>query len=470
MASVAHDGAILGGTAEFVPSRSWKTGFGIFLFFFLQKGVIGMEVLATKFDAAVVGRNNRAVTLHGMVHALRDLGGVTFLTLRTREGLVQCVCPRRPEGVREECAVSVSGVLRPEPRAPGGAELAEARFTVLSRPAAPPPVPLSKKSSVSLDTELSLRPVTLRAPRARAVFRIQAAVCRAFREFLQEEGFTEIHTPKLGRAGAEGGSSQFRLDYFGRKAVLAQSPQLYKQAMVGVFERVYEIGPVFRAEKHATQRHLNEYTSLDLEMGFLHSFTDLMALEQGFLRRLVALLRQEYAGELALLGAELPDAEHIPAVRFDEAKRLAAEAYGYAIREPYDLEPEEEQHIGRYAKEVWGSDFVFVTHYPGRKRPFYTMDDPEDPRYTLSFDLLFRGMEITTGGQRIHNYGQQVEKLKARGMEPEDFSGYLLFHKHGAPPHGGLGIGLERLTMQLCGLDNIRRASLFPRDRTRLEP
>ena len=429
-----------------------------------------MEVLATKFDAAVVGRNNRAVTLHGMVHALRDLGGVTFLTLRTREGLVQCVCPRRPEGVREECAVSVSGLLRPEPRAPGGAELAEARFTVLSRPAAPPPVPLSKKSPVSLDTELSLRPVTLRAPRARAVFRIQAAICRAFREFLQEEGFTEIHTPKLGRAGAEGGSSQFRVDYFGRKAVLAQSPQLYKQVMVGVFERVYEIGPVFRAEKHATQRHLNEYTSLDLEMGFLRSFTDLMALEQGFLRRLVALLRQEYAGELALLGAELPDAEHIPAVRFDEAKRLAAEAYGYAIREPYDLEPEEEQHIGRYAKEVWGSDFVFVTHYPGRKRPFYTMDDPEDPRYTLSFDLLFRGMEITTGGQRIHNYGQQVEKLKARGMEPEDFSGYLLFHKHGAPPHGGLGIGLERLTMQLCGLDNIRRASLFPRDRTRLEP
>ena len=429
-----------------------------------------MEVLATKFDAAVVGRNNRAVTLHGMVHALRDLGGVTFLTLRTREGLVQCVCPRRPEGVREECAVSVSGLLRPEPRAPGGAELAEARFTVLSRPAAPPPVPLSKKSSLSMDTELSLRPVTLRAPRARAVFRIQAAVCRAFREFLQEEDFTEIHTPKLGRAGAEGGSSQFRVDYFGRKAVLAQSPQLYKQVMVGVFERVYEIGPVFRAEKHATQRHLNEYTSLDLEMGFLHSFTDLMALEQGFLRRLVALLRQEYAGELALLGAELPDAEHIPAVRFDEAKRLAAEAYGYAIREPYDLEPEEEQHIGRYAKEVWGSDFVFVTHYPGRKRPFYTMDDPEDPRYTLSFDLLFRGVEITTGGQRIHNYGQQVEKLKARGMEPEDFSGYLLFHKHGAPPHGGLGIGLERLTMQLCGLDNIRRASLFPRDRTRLEP
>lgn len=429
-----------------------------------------MEVLATKFDAAVVGRNNRAVTLHGMVHALRDLGGVTFLTLRTREGLVQCVCPRRPEGVREECAVSVSGLLRPEPRAPGGAELAEARFTVLSRPAAPPPVPLSKKSSLSMDTELSLRPVTLRAPRARAVFRIQAAVCRAFREFLQEEDFTEIHTPKLGRAGAEGGSSQFRVDYFGRKAVLAQSPQLYKQVMVGVFERVYEIGPVFRAEKHATQRHLNEYTSLDLEMGFLRSFTDLMALEQGFLRRLVDLLRREYAGELALLGAELPDAQHIPAVRFDEAKRLAADAYGYAIREPYDLEPEEEQHIGRYAKEVWGSDFVFVTHYPGRKRPFYTMDDPEDPRYTLSFDLLFRGMEITTGGQRIHDYQEQMDKLAARKMNAELFESFTMLHKYGMPPHGGLGIGLERLTMQLLGLNNIREASMFPRDMNRLEP
>ena len=307
----------------------------------------------------------------------------------------------------------------------------------------------------------------------RRAFRIRTAFIKHMRRYLDERDYLEVETPVLNTISGGATARPFithhntlDIDMYMRIATELN----LKRLTVGGFERVYEIGPVFRAEKHATQRHLNEYTSLDLEMGFLRSFTDLMALEQGFLRRLVDLLRREYAGELALLGAELPDAQHIPAVRFDEAKRLAADAYGYAIREPYDLEPEEEQHIGRYAKEVWGSDFVFVTHYPGRKRPFYTMDDPEDPRYTLSFDLLFRGVEITTGGQRIHNYGQQVEKLKARGMEPEDFSGYLLFHKHGAPPHGGLGIGLERLTMKLCGLENVREASLFPRDQSRLEP
>ena len=280
----------------------------------MQKGVIGMEVLATKFDAAVVGRNNRAVTLHGMVHALRDLGGVTFLTLRTREGLVQCVCPRRPEGVREECAVSVSGLLRPEPRAPGGAEAGGGPVHgALPARRAPAGAPVQKEFPQHGHGTLP-PPGDPPRPRARAVFRIQAAVCRAFREFLQEEGLYRDPHPQAGPGRGRGGSSQFRVDYFGRKAVLAQSPQLYKQVMVGVFERVYEIGPVFRAEKHATQRHLNEYTSLDLEMGFLRSFTDLMALEQGFLRRLVDLLRREYAGELALLGAELPDAQHIPAV------------------------------------------------------------------------------------------------------------------------------------------------------------
>lgn len=270
--------------------------------------------------------------------------------------------------------------------------------------------------------------------------------------------------------GRRGGANIFRLDYFGKKAFLAQSPQFYKQTMVGVFERVYEVAPVFRAEKHATQRHLNEYTSLDFEMGYIDSFADVMEMEQGFLQYLMELLRTEYAAELALLGVELPDVTCIPAVRFDEVKRLAAEKYGYQIRDPYDLEPEEEHHIGRYAKEEWGSDFVFVTHYPSRKRPFYAMDDPADPRFTLSFDLLFRGLEVTTGGQRIHDYAQQVAKMEARGMDPAEFESYLMIHKHGMPPHGGLGIGLERLTMQLCGLDNVRKACLFPRDRTRLEP
>ena len=424
-------------------------------------------------DLAGDGRNNRPVTVHGAVHSLRDMGGLAFLTLRLARGTVQCVCTPGllPGGLCEECAVELSGTVRDEPRAPGGFEIAVETLTVLSRPDAPMPAPLSKRAlGLNLDTELALRPAVLRHPQARAVFKLQEGLARAFRDYLTGQGFTEIHTPKIVHAGAEGGSNIFRLDYFGQKAYLAQSPQFYKQTMVGVFERVFEVGPVFRAEKHATPRHLNEYTGLDLEMGYIRSFYDVMEMETGCLRYAMDMLGREYGPELALLGAELPDTSQIPCLRFDEAKRLAAEKYGYRVRDPYDLEPEEEVHIGRYAREELGSDFVFVTHYPSKKRPFYAMDDPDDPKYTLSFDLLFRGMEVTTGGQRVHEYAAQVAKMEARGMDPAEFGSYLMIHRHGMPPHGGLGIGLERLTMKLCGLDNIRYASLFPRDRTRLAP
>jgi len=415
----------------------------------------------------------KKIEVKGAVHALRELGGVDFITLRLRDGALQCVCgpERLPEGLTEECAVSAAGTLRKEPRAPGGYELALESVDVLSRPAAPVPVPVSKrKLDLNLDTELNLRPVVLRALRERSIFKIQEGLSRAFREYLTGEGFTEIHTPKIVRAGAEGGSNIFRLDYFGRKAFLAQSPQFYKQTMVGVFERVFEVAPVFRAEKHSTPRHLNEYTGLDLEMGYIDSFEDVMEVETGFLQYAVDLLEREYAGDLERLGVQLPRVDEIPAVRFSEAKRLAAEKYGRPIRDPWDLEPEEELNIGRYFKEEYGADFVFVTRYPSKKRPFYAMDDPEDPKYTLSFDLLFRGMEVTTGGQRIHDWQRQVDKMKAKGMRPEEFESYLMIHRHGMPPHGGLGIGLERLTARLCGLENVRSACLFPRDLSRLEP
>ena len=253
-----------------------------------------MVFLAKQIDKAVEGRNNQPVTIHGAVHALRDMGGITFVTLRTRTGLVQCVCTQKDalDGATEECAVTAAGMWRIEPRAPGGKELTDASLTVLSRPAAPLPVPLSKKKlDLNLDTELGLRPVVLRAPKERAVFRVQAAIGRAFRDYLQGEGFTEIHTPKIVHAGAEGGSNIFRLDYFGKKAFLAQSPQFYKQTMVGAFERVYEVAPVFRAEKHSTQRHLNEYTSLDFEMGYIRSFEEVMDMEAGFLKYAVELRR-----------------------------------------------------------------------------------------------------------------------------------------------------------------------------------
>ncbi len=438
-----------------------------------MKFVTGKSKKLTTYREIAEGGQSNPVTVHGAVHLLRDMGGLAFLTLRMARGAVQCVCAPDvlPEGLCEECTVELSGIVREEPRAPGGYEIAVEALTVLSRPAAPMPVALGKGPlKLNLDTELALRPVVLRHLRERAVFRVQEGLVRAFRDYLTKQDFTEVHTPKIVHAGAEGGSNIFKLDYFGKKAYLAQSPQFYKQTMVGVFERVFEVGPVFRAEKHATPRHLNEYTGLDFEMGYINSFYDVIEIETGYLRHAMELLAKEYTEELELLGAALPDADKIPCLRFDDAKRLAAEKYGYKIHDPYDLEPEEEVHIGQYVREEFGSDFVFVTHYPSKKRPFYAMDDPEDPKYTLSFDLLFRGMEVTTGGQRVHDYAQQVAKMEDRGMDPAGFESYLMIHKHGMPPHGGLGIGLERLTMKLCGLDNVRYASLFPRDRSRLEP
>ncbi|MCD8382508.1 MAG: aspartate--tRNA(Asn) ligase [Clostridiales bacterium] len=418
--------------------------------------------------------DGQSVAVHGAVHSKRPMGeGLTFLTLRKRDGVLQCVCGAGIDlsSVSEESAVVVTGTLRREQRAPGGMEIQVEDIQVLSSPAEPMPVPVNRwKLNLNLDTELALRPLVLRNLRKRSVFKIQEGLGRAFREYLSGEGFTEIHTPKIVHAGAEGGSNIFRLEYFNRKAFLGQSPQFYKQMMVGVYEKVYEVAPVFRAEKHSTPRHLNEYTSMDFEMGYIQSFYDIIEVETGYLRYAMELLRREYADDLERLDIQLPNVEQIPICTFREAKELAAAKYHRPIRDPYDLEPEEEANIGRYFREEYGADFVFVTHYPTKKRPFYAMDDPEDARYTLSFDLLFRGMEVTTGGQRIHDYRMQVEKMLSKGMHPEEFASYLTIHRHGMPPHGGLGIGLERLTMKLCGLDNVRYACLFPRDLSRLEP
>ena len=436
---------------------------------FVKGGVTPRRVERSELPAHV----GQSVQMHGAVHALRPLGGITFLTLRKRDGIVQCVAQEGFDlrGAVEEAAVVVTGRVHEEARAPGGYELVLEGIEILSRPAEPLPVPVSKwKMNLNLDTHMNLRPITLRNLRERSIFRIQEGLCRGFRDYLFTQGFTEVHTPKIQSKGAEGGSNIFRLEYFQKRAYLAQSPQFYKQTMVGVYERVFEVGPVFRAEKHSTARHLNEYTSLDLEMGYISSFRDVMEMETAMLRYTFDLLRREYAEDLARLGASAPDFESIPQVRFDEAKRLASEKYGHPIRNPYDLEPEEEHNIGRYFQEEYGSDFVFVTHYPSKKRPFYAMDDPEDPRYTLSFDLLYKGMEITTGGQRIHDYNMLLEKMAKKDMDPADIASYMMIFKYGMPPHGGLGIGLERLTMRLLGLDNVRYCSLFPRDMTRLEP
>ncbi len=260
------------------------------------------------------------------------------------------------------------------------------------------------------------------------------------------------------------------MSYFGEQAYLAQSPQFYKQMMVGVFERVYEIAPVFRAEKHDTARHLNEYTSVDFEMGYIENFEDIMAMEQEMLRYTFGRLQETCGAELSLLKAEVPVITEIPRIRFSEAKELVSRVYKRAFSEKLDFEPEEEKLLCEYVKKTTGSDFVFVTHYPSAKRPFYAMDSRENPAVTESFDLLFRGLEVTTGGQRIHNYREQVEKIESRGMHVEAFESYLMMHRCGMPPHGGLGLGLERFTARLLGFENVRNASLFPRDIHRLIP
>ena len=416
------------------------------------------------------------IILEGAVHSIRDMGEIAFVILRKREGLIQTVWEEGKTDmelseIREGDYIHVTGQIKDEERAPHGKEVRLSTIRHLSHVSCPLPLPIDKwKLNTSLEAKLDRRSLSLRNIRERARFRIQEGIVRGFRDFLYEQGFTEIHTPKIGAKSAEGGANMFRLSYFHRPAVLQQSPQLYKQMMVGVFDRVFETGPVFRAEKHNTRRHLNEYTSLDFEMGYIHSFLDICAMETGFLQYTMNLLEKEYSKELKLLNITLPDVEKIPHVRFDEAKRLVSEKYNRKIRNPFDLEPEEEELIGKYFKEEYNADFVFVTHYPSKKRPFYAMDDPEDTRYTLSFDLLYHGLEITTGGQRIHDLSMLEEKIQEKGMTEEGLEQYLDAFRFGMPPHGGLGIGLERLTMQLLGEDNVREACLFPREMSRLEP
>ena len=425
------------------------------------------------FNGSHVGET---VKLRGMVHVIRHMGEVSFVILRRAQGLLQCVYEQDSmtfsiKDLKEESAVEVSGVVVLEKRAPGKVEVRMTNLRVLSEPARVLPIAINKqKMNTSLEAKLALRPIALRNLRERAKFKIQEGVVRGFREFLHSQGFTEIHTPKIVARGAEGGSNVFKLDYFNKKAELGPSPQFYKQTMVGIYDRVYETAPVFRAEKHNTTRHLNEYVSLDFEMGYIDGFEDIMAMETGFLQYTMRLLEKEYKKELDLLEVTLPKTDRIPMVRFDRAKELVSEKYHRKIKNPYDLEPEEEILIGRYFKEEHDSDFVFVTHYPTKKRPFYAMDDPTDPRFTLSFDLLLKGLEVTTGGQRIHSYEEILKKMEQRNMDPSDIESYLMIFKYGMPPHGGLGIGLERLTMRLLEEQNVRETSLFPRDVTRLEP
>ncbi len=413
----------------------------------------------------------------GIIHRIREMSDFAFVILRTARDEVQCIMSKdfagyeKADNVVENASVVITGKIVKDQTRDDRFELQIHDIEVVSAPKEMMPITINKKKlDVPLDTNLTLRPISLRNPKERAIFKVQEAIARGFREYLTSKDFTEIRTPKIVFAGAEGGSNIFKLDYFGKEVFLTQSPQFYKQTMVGVFEKVFEIAPVFRAEKHDTSRHLNEYISMDFEMGFIDSFEDIMQMETGALQYILNLLKTEYAKEVALLNIDMPNADNIPVIKFMDAKELISKKFKRPIHDYDDFEPEEEVLLSKYAKKELGSDFIFVTHYPSRKRPFYAMEDPADTEYTLSFDLLFRGMEITTGGQRIHDYDMQVAKMERLGMNVDDFETYLMLHKYGVPPHGGLGLGLERLTMKLLNFQNVRFASLFPRDINRVTP
>ena len=402
------------------------------------------------------------VTAAGWVHRRRLLKSVAFLILRDAGGLAQVVIAEEAarqllEELSEESVVEITATVTANPAAPGGLELTSPAITVLAAVDVPLPVELHRPAlTATLPTQLDHAALSLRHPTRAPALRIAAPATAGFRASLHAQRFVEIHTPKIVASATESGANVFELDYFGRPAFLAQSPQFYKQLMVGVFERVYEVGPVFRAEPHDTGRHLAQYTSLDAELGFVRDHRDVMTVLPSVLAGMAA------AGE-PWVALDVP--AEIPAVHFTEALKIA----GAAPDEP-DLAPADERALGEWARREHGSDFVYVTGYPMRKRPFYTHPDPADPVHSNGFDLLFRGMELVTGGQRLHRYEDYVAAIEGRGESVEPYAGYLDGFRYGMPPHGGFAIGLERFVARLLEVGNVREVTAFPRDLHRLTP
>jgi nondiscriminating aspartyl-tRNA synthetase len=422
-------------------------------------------------------RVGERVHLAGWLHRLRQLSNVSFLILRDAKGTAQIVIDdpaliTRLAHLHAESVLTIEGTVVAEPQAPMGVEVHDPVVEVLSEASAAPPFDLFRPSiNAQLPTTLDHAAVSLRHPQSRARFRVAAALLTGFRASLRAMDFVEIQTPKLVAAATEGGANVFPVDYFGRTAYLAQSPQCYKQIMVGVFERVFEVGPVFRAEPQDTPRHLNEYVSLDVEMGFIQDHTTVMRVLTRVLAAALTALADEAPDALALLGVTPPVVpDEIPSVRFEEAQRLISAATGEDLSTEPDLAPAHERWLGEWAQQEHGSDFLFVVGYPLAKRPFYTHPDPARPGSSNGFDLLFRGLELVTGGQRLHRYDDYLRVLAERGLDPAPFAGYLEAFAHGMPPHGGFAIGLERWVARLLGVDNVRETTLFPRDLNRLTP
>lgn len=421
----------------------------------------------------------KTISISGWVDARRDHGKLVFLDIRDRSGTSQVVVlPNHSEALavagelRGEWVIHIDGIVNERPEKMrsdginGNVEIEATTIKILSRSVE---LPFDKDGELNLDTLLNNLPLTLRSLRMRAIFIAQAKIIGAFRDALIKKDFTEFQSPALVGGDAEGGAAVFPVEYYyGKKAYLASSPQLYKQIMVGALERVFSTPKVFRAEKSATTRHLSEYSTLDFEMGFITDHTDVMKVTEYIAREMVNAVSADTFAILKTDAPTLPD-DSFPTMKLREAQELILKETGADKRNEPDLEPEDERWLCQWSKKEKGSDFIFITHYPVSKRPFYVYEDEEDPGFTKSFDLLFRGLEITTGGQRIHDHDTLVNNVRSRGLDPEKFSFYLQAFQYGMPPHGGSAIGLERFTARLLNIPNIKEAAVFPRDINRID-
>lgn len=419
----------------------------------------------------IAEHDGKEVLVRGRVVALREMGGLSFAVIGDYTGKIQTVWEKGFEGKFGE-AVEITGKVTKDERAPGGAEIKGNKLKVISNNVEDLPIDLgTQELKLQLATLLDNRSLTLRHPKIQAIFKLYDLLLESYEQIMREEGFTEIKTPKILEAATESGAGLFEVKYFDKKAYLAQSPQLYKQIMVGVFERVFEIGPVFRAEPHFTTRHINEYISLDAEMGFIENWQDVTKELNKVLVKIFGHLKEKGGVYLEMYKTTLPEVPaEIPYLKLAEAKKIIKEKYNYEVPKETDIDPEGERLICKYAKDEFKSDFIFVTHYPWKERPFYTMPDPDDKEATFGFDLLFRGVEIVTGSQRIHEYKILIENMKKKGVKEKGLEFYLDVFKYAMPPHGGWAIGSERLIQHILGLASVKEATLFPRDVKRLSP
>ena len=395
------------------------------------------------------------ITIKGRIFNIRNLGSISFLIIRDYSGVVQVVASKDTE-VNSGDIVLVEGIVKKDERAKGGYEMKAEKIEIITKSKETLPFDLEKDDiNLNLNTLLDYRVLSLRHPKVQSIFRLYDLLLKSYDEAMREEGFVEIKTPKILGSASEGGANFFQVDYFDKKAVLAQSPQFYKQIMVGVFDRVFEIGPVFRAEPHFTTRHVNEYISLDAEMGYIDNFYDVAKTLNRVIKKMFSQMGIE----------DVP--EEIPYVKLSEIRKIIKEKYNYDIPEETDIDPRGEELAGQYAKEEFNSDFIFLTHYPIDYRPFYTMSEGKE---AMGFDLLYKGLEIATGGQRINEYDELIESMKKKNVGINGMEFYVNAFKYAIPPHGGWGMGSERIIKQILGLDNIKEAVLFPRDVKRITP